>query len=219
MCDRIMSMTIKKQMDSIYRGHELNDIPWNRETPPELLVHLVETGWVKPCDAVDLGCGAGNYALWLASRNFRMTGIDISSQAIELARSLAERKGLSCHFVVGDVTGVIEGLDDAFDFAYDWSVMHHVFPKDRRRYANNVHRMLRAEGKYLSVCFSEEDESFGGEGKYRQTPIGTTLYFSSEKELRELFEPFFHIEEMCTVEVVGKMNSHLAVKTMMVKKA
>lgn len=47
--------------------------------------------------------------------------------------------------------------------------------------------------KYLSVCFSEVDECFGSRGKYRKTPLGTTLYFSSEEEIKELMTPYFDI--------------------------
>ena len=63
-------------MDRIYKNMPLEKIPWNSETPPEALVELVESGKVKPCRAIDLGCGAGNYAVYLAGRGFEVTGID-----------------------------------------------------------------------------------------------------------------------------------------------
>lgn len=212
-------MTLREQMDRIYRDRALDEIPWNIEGPPDTLRGLLESGWVSPCDAIDLGCGAGNHATWLASRGFRMTGLELSPAAIEIARRLAEEKGVQCRFVAADMTGIVEELDDAFDFAYDWGVLHHVFPEHRGRYVMNVHRMLRAGGRYLSLCFSEEEPaSFGGDGKYRTTPLGTTLYFSSETELRELFEPLFHVERMRTVEVPGKMAPHMAVETLMSKR-
>jgi hypothetical protein len=79
--------------------------------------------------------------------------------------------------------------------------------------------MLRSGGKYFSLCFSEEEPPlFGGKGKYRKTPLGTTLYFSSERELQELFEPLFLIEQLCTIEVAGKKGPHMAVKALMSRK-
>ena len=212
-------MTLRKQMDTIYRELPLDKIPWNLENPPHLLTDLVESGWVLPCDAVDLGCGAGNYTVWLASKGFRMTGLDLSPSAIELATGLARQKDVACRFTVRDITGVVEDFDNAFDFAYDWEVLHHVFPESRERYVMNVHRMLRSGGKYFSLCFSEEEPpSFGGKGKYRKTPLGTTLYFSSERELQELFEPLFLVEQLRTIEVAGKRGSHMAVNALMSKK-
>ena len=212
-------MNLKEQMDTIYRELSRDDIPWNLESPPDLLVELVESQWVLPCDTVDLGCGAGNYAVWLATRGFQMTGVDVSPKALELAKGLADKKGVTCRFIAGDLTREIEALDGSFDFAYDWEVLHHVFPENREQYVGNVLRMLRPGARYLSVCFSEEDApGFGGKGKYRKTRLGTTLYFSSEQELKSLFEPLFYIQELCTVEIAGKYHPHMAVKALMVKK-
>ena len=212
-------MSLKEQMDTIYREFTLDEIPWNIGNPPAVLTDLIESGWVLPCDAVDLGCGAGNYAVWLAAKGFRMTGLDLSTNAIELATGLARQKNVACRFAARDMTGIVEGFDDAFDFAYDWEVLHHVFPEDRERYVMNVHRMLRSGGNYFSLCFSEEEPPiFGGGGKYRETPLGTTLYFSSEGELQELFEPLFRIEQLCTIEIAAKKGRHMVVKALMSKK-
>jgi SAM-dependent methyltransferase len=212
-------MNLKQQMNGIYQELSLEEIPWNLESPPELLVEVVESRWVLPCAAVDLGCGAGNHAVWLATKGFQMTGVDISPKALELARHLAGEKAVECRFVAADLTENVDALGQPFDFAYDWEVLHHVFPRERERYAANVHGMLRSGAHYLSVCFSEDDaHGFGGEGKYRKTRLGTTLYFSSEKELRNLFEPLFTIQELCTVEIAGKFGPHVAVKALMTKK-
>jgi SAM-dependent methyltransferase len=105
-----------------------------------------------------------------------------------------------------------------FDFAYDWELLHHIFPEQRRKYVENVAGLLNPKGHYLSVCFSERDPQFGGSGKYRETPLGTVLYFSSEVELRDLFEPFFHINELKTIQVSGKIAPHLAIYAFMQKR-
>ncbi len=69
-------------------------------------------------------------------------------------------------------------------FAYDYEFLHHLLPEKRKRDVQNVQRILKTKGQYLSVCFSIEDPQFGGVGKYQITRLGTTLYFSSEEELR-----------------------------------
>jgi len=89
-------------------------------------------------------------------------------------------------------------------------VLHHIYPEQRRVYVENVYKLLNPGGKYLSVCFSEKDPEFGGISKYRVTGLGTVLYFSSEGELRDLFEPFFNIEELKTIVIRGKPKSHFA---------
>lgn len=198
------------KMDKIYRNVPLEEIPWNIENPPKDLVELVESGKLKPSKTIDLGCGAGNYAIYLASKGFDVTGVDISSKAIEIAKENARKKGLKCNFVVADVLGDLDEIEETFDFAYDWELLHHIFPKKREKYVKNVYGLLNPMGKYLCVCFSEKDPQFGGSGKYRKTPLGTILYFSSEEELRDLFNPYFNIKELKTMESSGKSASHLA---------
>jgi SAM-dependent methyltransferase len=205
-------------MDEIYRTLPLEDVPWVVEKPPEALVHLVETGKLRPSKAIDLGCGTGNYAIYLAGKGFHVTGVDLSPTAIYLARENAKSKGVSCDFVVADVLGDLKEVGGTFDFGYDWELLHHVFPEQRKKYVENVSGLLNPGGLYLSVCFSEKDPQFGGSGKYRETPLGTVLYFSSEVELRELFQPYFQIRELKTIQIIGKFAPHLAIYAFMEKR-
>ncbi len=55
-------------IDRIYQNVPLDTIPWNSETPPDALVESVGSKKVRPCRTVDLGCGAGNYAIYLAGK-------------------------------------------------------------------------------------------------------------------------------------------------------
>ncbi len=205
-------------MDSIYKARKPEDIPWNIMNPPEILVKLVDEGTIQPCKTIEFGCGTGNHATYLAAKGFDVTGVDISPSAIEIAREKAERKGVTCNFVVADVTGDLDEISDTFDFAYDWELLHHIFPEDREKYVENVHKILNRNGKYLSVCFSEKDPQFGGTGKFRKTPIGTVLYFSSESEIRDLFSPYFDLIELTTIAIPGKTAPHSAVYAFMKKK-
>ena len=205
-------------MDEIYRKIPRKEIPWNIEEPPKALVELLEGGKVRPCKALDLGCGTGNYAIYLASKGFEVTGVDLSPTAIRIAQENARKKGVRCHFIAADLLGDLKEVKETFDFAYDWELLHHLFPEQRKRYVENVYRKLNSQGRYLSLCFSEKDPQFGGSGKYRETPLGTLLYFSSEDELTDLFEPYFHIDELRTIQISGKFAPHLAIYAFLEKR-
>jgi cyclopropane fatty-acyl-phospholipid synthase-like methyltransferase len=198
-------------IDRIYRTIPLDNLPWNNETPPDVFVELVRDGKVRPCKTIDLGCGAGNYAIYLAGLGFDVTGVDSSPTAIKIAEEHAKKQGVRCRFIVADLIGDLHEVADTFDFAYDWEFLHHIFPEDREAYIRNVHKITNPGATYFSVCFSENDHQFGGSGKYRETRIGTRLYFSSESEIRELVSPYFIIRELKTIEVGGKSGSHKAV--------
>ncbi|MFH1733668.1 MAG: class I SAM-dependent methyltransferase [bacterium] len=205
-------------MEQIYQKLDPDQIPWDSEQPPKLLIDLVESGTVKPCKTVDLGCGTGQYSIYLTEQGFDVTGIDISTTAVRYAQENAAKKDVECTFISADLTEDTPCDAGSFDFAFDYELLHHIFPDRRSAYVQNVNRLLKPGGKYLSVCFSEVSSQFGGTGKYRETPIGTLLYFSSEDEIRSLVEPYFNIHELKTVEVVGKFAPHQAVYAWMEKK-
>jgi SAM-dependent methyltransferase len=200
------------EIDEIYRNTPLEKIPWNIETPPEVLTKLVASGKVRPCRAIDLGCGAGNYAVWLAGLGFEVTGVDSSPTAIRIASERAAKTGVRCTFVTADLLGDLQAVEGTFDFAYDYELLHHLLPEERAVYIKNVHRLTNPQATYLSVCFSEEDPQFGGHGKTRKTPVGTILYFSSESEIRNLVSPHFDILSLKTIDVAAKFGgAHKAV--------
>lgn len=144
---------------------------------------------------------------------FDMTCIDFSDVAIEKARKLAEKEGLSIQFYIADLCKDLELEIPPFDFAFDYGLLHHIFPEHRELYAKNVAKLLNPGAFYLSVAFSEEDDCFEGKGKYRKTPLGTELYFSNKAEIEKLFSPIFNI-----INLIGKKSNHKAVYALMRKK-
>ncbi len=208
---------IKDQMDRIYGETPLEKIPWNVATPPPVLRTAIEAVMAPGDSAIELGCGAGNYVIHFARMGYAMTGVDISAKAIAIANESAARAGATCRFVAADVLGELDEIKGRFDAAYDWELLHHIFPEDRERYVRNVHRLLNDRGWYLSVCFSEDDPQFGGRGKYRTTSLETVLYFSSEQELESLFKKHFAIHELKTIDVQGRFAAHRAVYALMRK--
>lgn len=65
---------------------------WSGNPNPVL---VRETSSLEPGNALDLGCGEGADAVWLASRGWRVTGVDISATALERAATHAAQAGLT----------------------------------------------------------------------------------------------------------------------------
>lgn len=195
-------------MDDLYKYRIPEELPWNRVEPPKELVELVGTKIISPCSTLEIGCGLGNYALYLAKCGFEVDGMDISGLAISKARESARKQKINCNFFQADFLKDCDSINQNYDFIFDWLVLHHIYPKQRIRYVQNVDRLLNLGGKYLSVCFSEKSKAFGAKGKYRATPIGTKLYFSSEQEIENLYSPFFRILDLKTIQIEGKTEEH-----------
>lgn len=176
---------------------------WTRTEPPRELIELVENGKIKPCKTIDIGCGEGFYSIYLASKGFDVLGIDLSEKAIQYAKENAARRGVNVRFVAMDIAD-LNKLKEKFDFALEWGVMHHIMPPQREEYIKNVANLLNPNGKYLSVCFNEQSPEFGGSGKkYRKSPLGTKLYYSSKSELQKMFESYFCINEARIITMTG----------------
>lgn len=205
-----MDTPAREIFDEIYRRSEPEQIAWHYDEPPQQLLALIDSGTVAPCKAVELGCGLGSQCVALARRGFEVTGVDCSAAAVEGARRAADQAGVKASFVVADLLGPMPELSPPYELAWDWEVLHHVFPPQRAAFIQTVAGLLAPGGRYLSVAFSEQDPWLADQGKYRTTPIDTVLYFSSERELRELFEPCFDIVELRTIEIRGKRGPHVA---------
>ena len=61
--------------------------PWDSDEPDPALVAAVEAGTIPAGRALEVGCGTGTNALWLAARGFDVLGVDVSPLAIDRARA------------------------------------------------------------------------------------------------------------------------------------
>jgi SAM-dependent methyltransferase len=85
---------------------------WNRRWGGEERVHastapsrflVAEGAGLRPGTALDLGCGAGRNAVWLAEQGWRVTAADFSGVALRMARSLAARRRTAVDWIEADL--------------------------------------------------------------------------------------------------------------------
>ena len=92
------------------------DEPWSPDPDP-LLVAEVEG--LLPGRSLDIGCGEGQNAIWLAEHGWRASGIDFAAAAVERAASHASQRGADATFEVGDATTYEPGAQfDLVTFFY-----------------------------------------------------------------------------------------------------
>ena len=90
---------------------------------------VAEVDGLAPGRALDLACGAGRNAVWLAEQGWQVTGVDFSDVAIDNARRLAGERGVAVEWLVADV-GEWEPPADAFDLVV---VLYLHLPAEERR--------------------------------------------------------------------------------------
>ena len=97
--------------DDWNRRYESAGLVWSAE-PNRFLVE--EVAELAPGRALDLACGEGRNAVWLARRGWDVIGVDFSSVALATARSMADGYGVAVRFVLADLTAYLPD-EAAFD--------------------------------------------------------------------------------------------------------
>ncbi len=142
-------------------SYATGDLPWDTGVPDEQLVSVVERGVVAPGRALEVGCGTGTNALWLAGRGFDVVAVDVAPLAIEAARKKTP-PGARCEFVALDfLADTPPGAP--FDLVFDRGCFH-IFdePEARARFAARVAALLAPGGQWLSLIGSTEGPARDG---------------------------------------------------------
>src|SRR5689334_19133078 len=97
--------------------------PWDSGRVSPELVRVVAEERIAACPAIELGCGTGTNAVWLAQQGFQVTAIDLSPLAIQRANERAAAAAVKVRFVAGDVLAPPD-VGGPFDFFFDRGCYH-----------------------------------------------------------------------------------------------
>jgi len=149
--------------------------PWDVGRPQPAFVELVRAGELDKGRVLDVGCGTGENALYLAENGFSAIGVDLSNRAIVAARAKAAERRLKVDFQEGNVLS-LDFKDGVFDNVIDSGLFHTLPDDDRPVYAREIARVLAPKGMYFMLCFSEkEPTNWGGPRRVTREEINATF--------------------------------------------
>ena len=142
--------------DQLYQG---GFKPWDTGRPDSHLISVVRQKGIRKGRALEVGCGTGTNAIWLAQEGFAVTAIDVSPTALAQARAKADAE--TCDFVLGDFMELPAPVSP-FDFAFDLGCFH-VFaePEQRSTFAKQVSNFLAPDGLWLCVAGNSDGGQLG----------------------------------------------------------
>ncbi|NGY65507.1 class I SAM-dependent methyltransferase [Lentzea sp. NEAU-D13] len=141
--------------EEFYRGGELVEgmphagVPWDIGAPQPVVVDWEAAGRFRG-HVLDAGCGTGDNAVFLASRGFRVTAVDIAPTAIETART----RGDGVDWVVGDSAAFTGQFDTVLA-----SALIHCVPPDQRPGLAAALRNAAVDGALLNLTSLAVEES------------------------------------------------------------
>jgi 2-polyprenyl-3-methyl-5-hydroxy-6-metoxy-1,4-benzoquinol methylase len=154
-----------KTFEEMYKGLP----PWEIGGPQSEVVRLAELGEIKS-PVLDVGCGTGENAMYLAKLGFEVTGIDIVSAAVQEALEKARERSILATFLVWDALN-LQGLHERFNTVIDSGFFHTLPDKKRPVYVKSLASVLNPGETYFMMCFSEYEPGSWGPRRVTQTEI------------------------------------------------
>ncbi len=175
---------------------------------------------------LEMGCGAGPTLVWLAQKGIQVSGVDIASNALELAKQNLARQGY------GDRIGqLVESsvtktpfADASFDGIIESCVFQHLPLDDRKAAFAEVSRLLKPGGLFVGHVLADAHTTFqqkkseqladdpgslllqDGSSKIHLTNIGLAHFFS-EHEFAKLLPGFSVIDPCLTTYYLPKSEA------------
>ena len=165
--------------------YAMGQLPWDDELPPPEVMALADN--LKPGRALDLGCGYGRSAIYLARYGWQVDGIDFVQKAVTEASKRAREAKLADQitFHQGSVAD-LHFLNDVYTLAVDVGCFHSLTPNEQTGYRDELLRLLAPEATFLLFARTSAD----GESPEDGPPT------VAESQLQLLFGPFFELDKV-----------------------
>ena len=141
---------------------------------------------------LDAGCGSGKYTLPLRMRGYDVSGIDVSTNALEMARNSSTKHGLGIEFIAGNICK-LPFSDNSFDAVLCYGVLQHLLSKERELAISEFRRILTKDGQLFIEVFGKDDMRYGGNEVEPDTffrESGIIYHYFNIDELEKLLADF-----------------------------
>jgi SAM-dependent methyltransferase len=133
-------------------AYQVGLTPWDGHALSPALTRLVEGPDALPVGtALDVGCGTGDSAVYLATYGWRTTGVDISAKALRKASAKAATEHVWPTFALADATRLsAAGIGTGFSLILDSGCLHGMSDEARLVYAREL-TAVAAPGAHLLI--------------------------------------------------------------------
>lgn len=146
--------------DAVYQGRLLmkglnyDRLPWDIGQAQPAVRELEASGRLHG-ELLDIGCGFGDNAIFLARQGHHVTALDGSATAIGKARALAQKASAHVDFGVTDATE-LAGYENRFETVLDSALYHCLTEEQRLRYTAALHRATTPRALLNIMCIRDD---------------------------------------------------------------
>ncbi len=174
-----------------------SDIPWEDSKPNAILKEILSNYCRNQSKILEIGCGTGKNAYFLANLGYDVTAIDMSERAIELASERFTHS--SIRFYCADFTkGEVKGK---FDVVFDRGCLHSFTNQESYNlFAEYVSKILVKNGHWINISGNADHPDDLEERKVHKYPR------MSLTNIVLAVEPYFEIQEIYNTQYGKNVN-------------
>jgi SAM-dependent methyltransferase len=172
------------ELETVWNRRHQSASPWESGKPCAELQRVLQERPVAPGRALEIGCGNGVNAAFLASRGFAVTACDISGDVLERARASARSADVSVRFFHSDVLKLPD-LGAPFAFVFDRGYYQHG-RVERAAFEKVLERVTGPGSLYLAIMPNANDRGVNAPRAVREEELRTD--FARLFELMQLRE-------------------------------
>mgnify|MGYP001611051560 CR=1 FL=1 len=137
------------------------NIAWKGDEPTEVVVKSFNSGVIKPGNKLlDVGCGFGRNANWLAGKGVDVTAVNINDEEIKEAIEKAEKLGVNVYYLYANAIE-LPFPDNSFDVVLDLGCSHMITDKEGQQKAEmETARVLKPGGRLVYFGFSKNHPDY-----------------------------------------------------------
>jgi len=171
---------------------------YHPESPDRIVVDLISILARKKAERVlDLGCGAGRHAMYLAESGFKTYGADLSDTGLRLTKKRLESRKMEAEIIKCDMKSM-PYIQSCFDAVVCVQTIYHQKLKGIQETVSEIHRILKEGGLLLANFHSKRSSKYGKGIEVEENTFmqengpekGVLHHFFDENELRELLGHF-----------------------------
>jgi SAM-dependent methyltransferase len=154
--------------------------PWETGHPQKEVIQLERAGEIVG-SVLDVGCGTGENAIYLASQGHEVWGVDFAPASIQKAQDKVIQRHQTVTFLELNALE-LHTLGRTFDTVIDSGLFHVLSDEERPLFVESLATVIRPGGTYFMLCWSELEPA-GGYGPRRIT----------QAEIKDSFQKGWHI--------------------------